>query len=641
MPHYQPGRRPKFRHASIRSAALVGLTLLGLSNPAPAQTSVPSTLIDPVVVTAARQPQALSDALPSTSVISRSDIENSQEQDVVTLLRRLAGVEIAQSGGLGAQASVFMRGSNSNQTLILIDGVRVNQLESGGALLQHLMLNDIDHIEVVRGNVSALYGSQAVGGVIQIFTRASAMAPGVAVDLQGGGDATGNLSVAAATLAGNEGARTRAAMSFSANTMGGFPAINPAVASETNPANDTYRNGALTAALSQQIGEQQVNLRVLDSYSRLEFDDPTNYSFVDPGYDGRLYGDLETTHMTSASLDAHLALGPGLTGVLRVGSQDDRTVDSSTFASSFLIGTTESRTNQYGMDISYALGASQKLNASVEHIDETGNSTAYAEEFTRRVDSLLAGYLGQFGPNELQAGVRTDHYSDFGSADSGLLAYGFRFAEHYKAIAQVSNAFDAPTFDDLFYPGASNPDLKPEKSDSFEAGLEYADSNLTGRVTAYRTSVHDLIEFNPVTFIPENVAHARLSGLEFSLTANWQGWQAYANLTLQRPIDSDTDQLLLRRATHNLNAGLGRHWGRWYFGGDVEAAGSRYDDDINTFARISLPGYSIANVVARYAYDPRTTLSLSLHNAFDRHYELVDGYNTPGRVLLAGVSMRF
>ena len=176
---------------------------------------------------------------------------------------------------------------------------------------------------------------------------------------------------------------------------------------------------------------------------------------------------------------------------------------------------------------------------------------------------------------------------------------------------------------------------------SFEAGLEYADSNLTGRVTAYRTSVHDLIEFNPVTFIPENVAHARLSGLEFSLTANWQGWQAYANLTLQRPIDSDTDQLLLRRATHNLNAGLGRHWERWYFGGDVEAAGSRYDDDINTFARISLPGYSIANVVARYAYDPRTTLSLSLHNAFDRRYELVDGYNTPGRVLLAGVSMRF
>lgn len=636
------GQRRATRFGTPRALApvLVAGVALATGSNVQAQQTDGATPIEAVVVTASRVSQNLSDTLPDTSVITRDDIEQSEALDVLSLLRRQAGVEVAQSGGLGAQASIFMRGTNSNQTLVLVDGIRVNAVQSGAAILSHLMTDDVDHIEIVRGNVSALYGSQAVGGVIQVFTRNPQNTPGVALDVGAGSAHNGDLSFYGGGSTGPDDAKTHASIIVSSHTVDGFSAIDPGVAPEANPDRNGYDNTSVLASVAQQFGSNEFGLRLYDSHGRLSFDDATDYRYLVPDYIGRIQTNEERSEHRLAALYAHLQLASNWTSDVQLGSERDQSTNVSSFALSPLIGNTESRINQLSWSNVVDLARAQTLTAGLEHFDEIGASTSYGSTFTRAVDGIEAGYLGAFGPDQFQFDLRSDHYSDFGGATSALAAYGYHLSPSLKASAQVSTAFDAPSFDDLHFPGASNPDLKPETSRSAEFGLEYHAHDRELRVSVYRTLVHDLIQFDSVTFIPENVDRARLAGLEISGERTWSGWEVHGNLTLQRPIDAATDQLLLRRATRNVNLGVTRSFGRWRLLAEVQSAGARQDLDINTFARIALPGYSVCDFVARYALDPHTTVSVALMNAFDRRYFLVDGYNTPGRVLLVALHWR-
>lgn len=608
---------------------------------ASAQQSDGVTALEPLTVTAARVPQEVADTLPSSSVITRADIENSQATDVLSLLVREAGLEVAQTGGLGGQASVFMRGFNSNQTLVLVDGIPINAVESGGASLQHIMLDQVERIEIVRGNVSALYGSQAVGGVIQIFTRAGAASDGALVTAQAGGERTRNLGASFASTLGEPGSRTHLGLSVSTNGVDGFSAINAGIAPAANPNDNPYQSTSLAAQVSQQVGESEFGVRLYGTHGRLSYDDPTDYSFLAPGYNGRIQTNEEHSDLATSALYGRIHASDFWTASVQVGTSLDRSANTSSFPESFVIGTTQSRTDELSWNNVFALGPLGKVTAGLEHLEVTGTSSAYSQEFTRHVDSLLLGYLADLGPNQVQANVRADHYSDFGEATSGLVGYGYRLTDSLKAIVELSTAFDAPTFDDLYYPGLSNPKLQPEKSRSVEWGLAYQGAATTLRATAFRSDVHDLIEFDSVTGIPSNIDAARLTGVELSGRTRWQGFELYGNLTLQRPIDVATDQVLLRRATHNVNLGLARSDGPWRWSIDVRGAGARFDSDINTFSRIQLGGYSVTDLVARYEVNPQATVSASLLNAFDRGYELEDGYNTPGRVLLLALALRF
>lgn len=221
------------------AGALTGV-MAGAVAPAWAQSttqvaSTPVGELNPTVVTASRSEQPLSDALPHTTVISRADIERSQAPDAVTLLRREAGIEIAQNGGPGTNASLFMRGASSNQTLVLIDGVRVASGTSGGAQIGQLMADQIDHIEVVRGNVSALYGSDAIGGVVQIFTRnGRGHGPLANAEIEYGAR---NTKRAQAGISGSlgENGDTSFAVSVSEFKTNGFSTMNPLQAPKANP----------------------------------------------------------------------------------------------------------------------------------------------------------------------------------------------------------------------------------------------------------------------------------------------------------------------------------------------------------------------------------------------------------------------
>ncbi len=340
-----------FRGPAARIVAAGGLSFAAH---AAAQTSStappPATSLDPVVVTATRTTQPLSDALPATTVITRADIEDSQAPDVPTLLRAQAGFDVTQQGGLGSQSSLFLRGSNSNQVLVLVDGLRINSVESGAASIAHLMIDQIDRIEIVRGNVSSLYGSEAIGGVVQIFTRGGRESDGaLAVGASGtwGSERTRAASAEVSQAFGPAGLRTDYGVSASYRSAKGFSAIDADRVATANPDFDGYRNESISAHLAQHVGDSEVGARYFESHGHLDFDETTDYGFIDPTYNGRTATQNERSRQTDATLYARLVPLAPWTIDLSAGQASDLSANTASFPDSFVVGTAVSTQRQY------------------------------------------------------------------------------------------------------------------------------------------------------------------------------------------------------------------------------------------------------------------------------------------------------
>ena len=640
------------RSTIVRVAAVM---VISISSTAWAQSSgvgPPPTPLDLVVVSASRNPQALSDALPDTTVITRADIEDSRASDLATLLRGQAGIDIAQSGGLGSQTSVFIRGANSNQTLVLIDGLRVNAVGSGAASIAHLMIDQIDHIEIVRGNVSSLYGSEAIGGVIQIFTRGGSgtqTGPTGGASATWGSERTRAVAADVATAFGPRDAQTRLGASASYRSAKGFSAIDADRVAAANPDYDGYRNTSVSANVAQSLGENEIGVRYFEAHGHLDFDDSTDYGFFGAPYDGRVQTHAERSRQTDATAYARVKPFSFWTVDVSAGQARDLSVSTSSYPLSFVLGTTTSTQRQYRF-ANTAKFDEHVGTLAYERLDQTGFSTSYGNgvdgaTFSRHVDSFMAGYTGPlFLPsrwNEFQFNARHDRYSDFGDSTTGLAAYGLKFAPGWKAIVQASNAFKAPTFNELYFPFFGNPDLKAERARTFEVGLQYAQDAMLVRVSAFTTHTRNLIVFDSNLMLANNVARARVKGIEMTGRMLVDGWQVTANLTYAEPVDADTGQRLLRRATRNGDIAVAKSYGRWRFSGDVQAAGPRADSDILTFSRTELAGYALVNLGVRYEVLRGTTVGLGVTNALDRRYALVDGFNTAGRVSMLSVATRY
>lgn len=637
-----------FRRAVPRIAAPVFVLFLHAARAA-GPADVPTEL-DPVVVTASRAPQPLASALPATTVITRADIDDSQAPDLPTLLRGQAGIDVAQQGGLGSQSSVFLRGSNSNQVLVLVDGLRINSTNSGAASIAHLMVDQIDRIEIVRGNVSSLYGSEAIGGVIQIFTRSGATGSGDAIGATAiwGSERNRAVSVDASQGFGPDDGRTRIGVSASYRAADGFSAIDADRVATANPDDDGYRNRSISALVSQRFAGQEIGVRYFESHGRLDFDESTDYRFVDPTFDPRKATQQERSRQTDAQAYAKLEPLDAWTIDLQVGQSRDLSVNTASFPFSFVAGSTTSTDRQYRIDNALRFGA-QTITVGYEHLEQSGFSTSYGDgvsgaTFSRRSDAEWLGYTGSlFLPSihEFQLNVRHDRYSDVGDATTGLAAYGLTFAKGWKAIVQASDAFKAPSFNELFFPFFGNPALKPEKARTIEAALLYSDAATVVRLSAFRTHARDLIVYDPTVAVANNVDRARVAGFELTGRTVVDGWSIRASATIERPIDEGTDQRLLRRANHSAGLAIAKSFGPLRVTADANASGRRTDSDIVTFARTELPGYAVVDAGVRYAVLRNVTAGVGITNAFDRRYALVDGYRTAGRVVLLSVDARY
>ncbi|HEV8108215.1 MAG TPA: TonB-dependent receptor [Burkholderiales bacterium] len=572
---------------------------------------------DPVVVTASRTEQRLRDAIPHTTVLTRQDIRESLAVDLPTLLRREAGIEISQSGGLGGNASLFARGGRSAQTLVLIDGVRVEDAGFGTTAIQHLMLDDIDRIEIARGNVSSLYGSGAIGGVVQVFTRRGTGAPAPYGEATVGSRDTTKLTAGY----GGEFGDTRLNVSALRLDTRGFSAIDPRFAPLANPDDDGYRNESVSASLAQRLGaNHEVGVRLLRTRAKIDYDDsftgPTSVQTADQDLGmAQLYWDAQVLERWKSRIT--------------VGQGTDYRTDFLDGAFAFR-SNTRSRQLIWNNDVSLAPAHGVAL--SLERLEQEMDNSTFGSK-KRDANSVRLGYLGRFGAHSLQANVRNDKYSDFGNADTYFLGYGFDLTDAWRLTASTSTAFRAPTFQDLFGFGG-NPQLRPERARTNELGVQWASGTNRVRTVAFHTDYQDAITFDNATFTVQNVRKAKVTGVETSYSGRVAGIDLRAALTLQDAVEQEPDDIeraAIRRAKAFGSIAAFRNFGRLRLGGELLASGPRPDVDIATFERTELASYTVVNLLARYELNKNLYLSARLENAFDEDYQIVHGFNTAPR----------
>jgi vitamin B12 transporter len=584
------------------------------------------TPMELVIVTPTRMPQSLDKTIADTTVLNEQEIRKSGAPDVPTLLRSLAGVEVAQSGGLGNISSTFMRGTNSDQVLVLLDGVRINSATAGTTALEHIMLDNIERIEVVRGNVSSLYGSEAIGGVIQIFTRHGQGSPAINASAGLGSHGTQRLA------AGFSGDANDTSFSVSAGRVktDGISAMDPLLAPGANPNNNGYDNNTLNAQIKHAFNaDHLLSASLFGTRGDSSYDNPY-------GLPTDLNNTVETIDKFSLASDDQLN-GMWHSSVrLAQGTDDSHSYTNGVQSSRF-----QTQSNQLTWQNTLKIADNQHIDLAAEYLDQAVSSDTLYTQTARNVKSLLGGYVGEYGTQQVQLNLRQDNYSDFGTANTGLLGYGAQFTQALRFTATISNAFKAPTFNDIYYPLSfgyqGNPNLKPERSQNREAGLHYAVNGQRVDAVYFDNRISDLIACNAGCTTVVNINQAQIDGGEFSYAGEFGNTHMKANATFQNPRDAVTGQVLLRRAKEFANLVASHDSGAWEMGAEVRYSGARQDYDLNGNP-VTLTSYTLLNLTARYRIDKNLNVSAYLDNLFDRDYSEVYAYNTLGRTLFIGLN---
>jgi vitamin B12 transporter len=586
-----------------------------------------------VVVTASRIAQPQTDALPHTTVITGDDIRNSQALDLPALLRAEAGIELFQTGGPGAQAALFMRGATPNQTLILIDGVPVRKQDfSGAAALEHILPDQIDHIEIVRGNVSAIYGSGAIGGVIQIFTKHGAGQPALNLTAEAGSRGTFNLNGGVSGQAGD----TRYALSLTRFKTDGFSANNTQQYPNENPDKDGDKNTSLTASLAHEWAKgHEVGARIYANDGELDYDGA--------GFDSPTDINRARSKQQSLALFTKDRLTPNWLSNLTVSQTATRNRNDSVTGFGTSASRSDSDTTLLQWSNELQLAPQWTLTAGIDAAREKADVFsdfgfgATQDAFSRSTSSEFAGLNGKIDAHQLQLNLRHDDAGGAGSDSTGYLGYGFSVTPAVKLTASASTAFHAPTLVQVFDPTFGNTALKAEHARTYEIGAQYAAGATLLRLTAFDSDTRDQFGFD-AAFKTININQASNRGLELSAASRLVNTDVRASLTLQNPKDDTSGAILIRRAKTLAALSMARTYGALRVGTDVQYTGSRPDKDFVAGVDKQLSSYWLVNVNARYQINKQVSLFGRIDNAFNRDYQTAYGFNQPSRGVFAGLS---
>lgn len=572
--------------------------------------------LEDVVVTASRTEQSAEDTLASTSVITRAQIERTQSRNLMDLMTGLPGVSFTNNGGEGKVTSMFLRGANADQVLVLVDGVRMGSATSGGFSWADIPLAQIERIEIVRGPTSSLYGADAIGGVIQIFTRKGAK-DGFSPHASLGGGSYGTVDGSAGFSAGNGQAWMSGEIAGASTN--GFNAYNGGNAySPYEGDNDGYRNLSGSLRGGAKLGDWG---EAGASWLRV---DGKNF------YDGSWVNESKITQQV---LGANLKIAPSKTWnlALAAGQSKDGSDDfeNGVFMSNFNTernSASAQGTLQLNEHNSFVLGADY-LN------DKVDSNTAYTVN-SRDNTGVLAEWLGQFGALDTQLSARHDDNQQYGGNNTWHAALGYRLTPDLRIIANAGTAFKAPSFNELYYPGYGNPDLKPENSTSYEIGLNGKLSGLDWRTTIFQINTDNLInsvQVAPYIYQAYNVDKARINGLEASIGGRIQQTDLRASYTYLDPRvvgGEDDGNLLPRRAQNVARLDVDQALGQFSLGGTLNLVSARYDDAANT---IRMGGYGTADLRGGYAIDRNWRVQARIVNLFNKDYETAYLYNQTGR----------
>jgi vitamin B12 transporter len=607
---------------SLPIAGLVGLAAWGAQAQTP-DSPAPRKGFEPVVVTATRSLQPIA-SLRDSVVITREDLEAEGPLSLGEVLQRRAGVELRATGGPGQPQGIFIRGAGAAQTLVLVDGLRVGSATQGTTSIENIPLEMIERIEVVKGPMSSLYGSEAAGGVIQIFTRGKAVPHFFASAAYG----TDNDRRASAGLATAD-ADTLFSLSMGARKVDAPSATNARNTFSYAPDKDPYENAFATLRASHRYWQgETLALEAFGSRSRTRFD--AGETPLDDRSDQTIAG----VRFTSSSQFAEWWASR-----IAVGTARDNLVFHGQFPSRF-----ETRQDQaswinefktYGG--STLLGLETVRQTVLPDRMVTNGSGAEVILYTRNRRDTNSGFVGvnqEIQGQRFEASARRDQDEQFGARNTGSASYGFEWPSVTRIAFTTARGFRAPTFNDLylvqfepFY--TPNPDLRPERSRSNELSLRSpAASTAQWRVTAFENKFEDLIVATAQTVL--NVNRAKIRGIEASIDAAWLGVRWRASATAQKPRDEDTGLRLQGRAERFGSLEATRTFGDWTVGASVFASGDRFDSTGQSAAS-RLPGYALADARVRYTFAKKWTAELVATNLFDRKYESTVGYDAPRR----------
>ena len=563
-----------------------------------------------VLISANREVESRSATSAANTVFTRADIDRLQPSSVTDLLTRVPGVQVAPTGGRGSLPGIFIRGTKAAQSLVLVDGVRIANATSGDSGLQFLDVDQIERVEVLRGSRSAVYGSDAIGGVIQIFTR-RASGPGLQprLRLAAGSNQTFQRSLG---LSGGDG-QTRFNLGASLDETAGIDSTGPSFASDGD--HDAYRNKSFNLSLSHTFGERfEAGVNLLDSRGRSEYDNP--FGRFDP-VSFESFGQKPYTDFTVSSLGTYIdaQLSDLWHSRVEIGHSENRDRKRDRLSDDGSVFNTYRDQITWQNDL--ALDARNNLSLGADwYQDRVHGSTDFAEDSRyNRAAFLQHRYSGESFSTEL--GVRRDQNQQFGGQTTWSASLTLPLNTDNDVLLSYSEGVRAPTFNDLYYPQYSNPDLDPERSRSYE--LQWR-SQLSGssrlETSLYRTDLRDAIIFGEGS-IPRNVASARINGMEMSLTQDWGPWRSQLGLALIDPRDRDTGHTLARRARRTLSLDLDRQFERFSVGASWQALSNSYDDEAN---RNRLGGYALLGLRGSWAASDALKFEAKVDNLLDKGY---------------------
>ncbi len=612
---------------SHRVAAAIA-ALASAASPTFAQTP-----LTPIVVTGSREPQPLDRVTADMVVIDADRIRSSSADSLEDLLRREAGVQVSRNGGPGQAAGVFIRGAGSGNTVVLIDGVRIGSGTLGQVAFEALALSEIDRIELLRGPGSSLYGADAVGGVVQIFTKRGEGESRFTVNGAVGGyrsyvggagvsGTAGGFDYAAAL--GREKSRGLSALK-PGEPFGNFNADDDGHVRETAQ----FKLGYAPAA-GHRIGVNVVRSRLDAQYDASEYAPPTFAQDASPDFRNK----LETS---VSSLDYRGVITPNWTTTAQVAHNDDDLKSGGTVVDRF-----RTRRAQLTWQNAVKLDASNQFMLAYEHLGEKAESAAFAADEKRSNDAFVLGYTGEFRPHVLSADLRRDQNSAYGGETTGRLGWSAEIHKGLRVRTLAGTTFRAPSFNELFYLGYGVPGITPERGRSVEIGVDWRAGDAEASATVYQNRVRDLIAYEsdprlcPADLAYQNgcarnVGRARLQGATLSGAQRFGALRIRGTIDFLDAKDQGTGARLSRRAAHQESIAADYDLGAWRFGAALLAVGARPD------GTATLGRYATLDLTTRWRFAPQWQLEAKLLNATDRQYEPARDYQPLGRQAWVGV----
>ena len=605
---------PKFnlKRTSIGLAALVGASL---NVTAHGQNEDP--IADEIIVTAKGE-QTLANTLTTAHVFTADDIERAQVKSIPALLQRIGGISARDSGGRGSQTTVFVRGVSASQTIVLIDGVRVGSATLGAAALNAYPVEAIERIEVLKGPFSGIYGADAVGGVIQLFTK-KGVANEAVVSATVGSDSLREANLA---LGLGDG---RNSLHISAQTEETNGIDRTSIVTNGNGDRDGYEETSFSLGGQLSFGDATVaKLNILSTDSTVEFDDLFSTDI----------GNLTDTQTLSTALSVTHQFNDSLSWSTTFGSNEDELKTMSAFPSEF----TTNR-DSFGTEITKKFSESTILTTGVDYYEEDIESSTIFPVTNRDNKAVYAQLQTSVNALNVVASLRKDDNSAYGNETNGSLAVGFEINEGLRASASYGSAFVAPSFNFLYFPFFGNPDILPEESDNVELSLIGEQANTYWRVSAYQTDVENLFSFDPNTFLAANIGEAELKGIEVEIQTLAFDWQFGIQADLLDAEDKMSGEKLDDRAERSLSINANRDFGNLSLSMDLRAESGRFDR-----GGTPLAGYGLFDISAVYAVSDSLTVLANIDNVFDKDYTVnlatgTDRFNTEGRQ--ANITLRY